>query len=206
VERKRVVACGNRCVRRENGCAPDLLQGGFERPPLLTQVADSLQGRESGVAFIQVEHARLGTNRFKSANASDSKQNLLLNPGFAVAAVEARRQVAVPWRVLLEIGIEQVEADPAETHAPHGHQHRAIAQRNRCHTRAAFGCQRRLDGNVGPVQLLVNLPLPSVGRDLLMEVALRIHESDADERHAEVACFLTVVPREHAKPASINGQ
>src|SRR5262245_47292570 len=153
-----------------------------------------------------MEHARLGTNRFKSANTSDSKQDLLLNPRFAVAAVEARRQVAVPRRVLLEIGIEQVEADPPETYAPHGHQHGAAAQRNRCHTWTAFRCQRGLDGNVGPAQLLVNLPLPSVGRNLLMEVALRIHESNADERHAEVACFLTVIPREHAKPASINGQ
>ena len=39
-----------------------------------------------------------------------------------------------------------------------------------------------------------------------MEVALRIHESDADERHAQVACFLAVIAREDAKPAGINGQ
>ena len=126
-------------MRRENGCAPYLLQGGLEGPPLLTQVADSLEGRESGMAFVQVEHARLGTNGFERANASDSKQDLLLKARFAVTAIETRRQVAVPRRVLLEIGIEQVERDPAEMYAPHGHQHRAAAKRNRRHTWTAFG-------------------------------------------------------------------
>ena len=39
-----------------------------------------------------------------------------------------------------------------------------------------------------------------------MEVALRIHEADADERHAEVAGFLTVVAGEHAEAARIDRQ
>ena len=39
-----------------------------------------------------------------------------------------------------------------------------------------------------------------------MEIALRIHEADADERHAEVARFLAVIARQHAEAAGIDRQ
>ena len=61
-------------------------------------------------------------------------------------------------------------------------------------------------GALGPIQLLVDLLLPAVGRQALMEVALRIHEADADERHAEVARFLAVIARQHAEAAGIDRQ
>ena len=39
-----------------------------------------------------------------------------------------------------------------------------------------------------------------------MEVALRVHEADADERHAEVARLLAVIAGEHAEAAGVNRQ
>ncbi len=48
--------------------------------------------------------------------------------------------------------------------------------------------------------------LPALGRDVLVEVALRVHEADADERHAEVARLLAVVAGEHAQPAGVDRQ
>ena len=39
-----------------------------------------------------------------------------------------------------------------------------------------------------------------------MEIALRIHEADADERHAEVARFLAVIARQHAEAAGVDRQ
>ena len=42
--------------------------------------------------------------------------------------------------------------------------------------------------------------------EVLVEVALRIHEADADERHAEVARFLAVIAGEHAEAARVDGQ
>jgi hypothetical protein len=41
---------------------------------------------------------------------------------------------------------------------------------------------------------------------VLVKVALRIHEADADERHAEVARLLAVIAGEHAEAARINRQ
>ena len=64
-------------------------------------------------------------------------------------------------------------------------------------------------GSIGrgrPVQLLVDLLLPAVGRQALVEVALRIHEADADQRHAEVARFLAVIAGQHAEAAGVDRQ
>src|SRR5205823_8291069 len=72
--------------------------------------------------------------------------------------------------------------------------------------RFAVGRQRRLDWRVVPVEPLVALFLPPFGRHVLMEVALRVHEPDADQRHAEVARFLAVIACEDAEAARVDRQ
>ena len=62
------------------------------------------------------------------------------------------------------------------------------------------------DRRVGPVEPLVHFLLPAVVRYTLVEIALRIHEADADERQAEIARFLAVITREHAETAGIDRQ
>ena len=74
------------------------------------------------------------------------------------------------------------------------------------HARLAVGRQRRLDGGVRPVEPLVALLLPAFGGNVLVEVALRVHEPDADERHAEVAGLLAVIAGQHAETARVNRQ
>ncbi len=62
------------------------------------------------------------------------------------------------------------------------------------------------DGRGRPVDPFVHFLLPPVGRDSLAEISLRVHEADADERHAEVARLLAVVAGEHAQAACVNRQ
>ena len=206
VKRKRVVAGRHRRVRREDRGLPDLLERVVERRPLLDQVADPLQHDEAGVAFVQMKDPRRHAERLQRPDAADAEDDLLLDARLAIAAVQARRQLAVPGRVLFEIGVEQIQLHAAEAHAPDRHQHRAIAERHRGDARLAVRRQRRLDRRVGPVQPLVALFLPAFGGDVLVEVALRIHEPDADERHAEVARFLAVIAGEHAETAGVDRQ
>ena len=89
---------------------------------------------------------------------------------------------------------------------PHRRQHRSIAERHRRHARPAVTGRRRLDRCVRPVEVLVALLLPAVCRNALVEVALRIHEPDADQRHAEVRRFLAVIAGQHAKTAGVDRQ
>ncbi len=205
-ERERVVAGGDRRVRREHRRPPHLLQRVVEAPAALAQVADALQHDERGVAFVEVVDRRLMTDRLEHADAADAEDDLLLDARLAVAAVEPRRQLAIPRRVFFEVRVEQIQLHAADAHAPHRHEHGAIAERHRGDRRLAVGSHGRLDRRFMPVQLLVDLLLPPVGRQPLMEVALRIHEADADQRHAEVAGLLAVIAGEHAEAAGIDRQ
>ena len=83
---------------------------------------------------------------------------------------------------------------------------RAIAERHGGDARLAFGRERRFDRGVGPVEPLVDFLLPSIRGDALMKVSLRVHEADADERHAEVARFLAVIAGQDAEAARIDRQ
>ena len=68
------------------------------------------------------------------------------------------------------------------------------------------GRQRGLDRRLGPRQPLVALLLPAVVGHPLVEVALRVHEADADERHAQVARLLAVIAGQHAEAAGVDRQ
>ena len=139
-------------------------------------------------------------------HAAEAEHDLLLQPRLLAAAVEPRRQLAIPRGVLLEVGVEQQQPHAAEPHFPHLHEHRSRAERHEHDARLVVERPRVRDRRVGPVELLVDFLLPAVGRDPLAEVALRIHEADADERHAEVARFLAVIAGEHAEAAGIDRQ
>ena len=128
IERKRVVAGGHRCVRREHGGFADFLERRFEARAVLDEVADALQHDESGVSFVQMEHARLDAERLQHANAADAENDFLLDARFAITAVQTRGQLAVPRGVFLEIGVEQIQRDAAEPDPPHRDEH-ACARR-----------------------------------------------------------------------------
>jgi hypothetical protein len=82
--------------------------------PLLEQFADALQHDERRVSLVEVPHGRRRSPaRAGHADAADAEDDLLLDARLPVAAVEARRQVAIPRRVLLEVRVEQ-----EQLHAP----------------------------------------------------------------------------------------
>jgi hypothetical protein len=72
--------------------------------------------------------------------------------------------------------------------------------------RVPLGIEHRADRQAEQVVDRVLLLLPAVGGERLVEVALRVHETDADERHAEVAGLLAVIAREHAQAAGVDRQ
>ena len=206
LEREGVVAGGHRGVGREHGGAAHQRDGLVERAPLLDLLADPLHHHEGGVPLVEVPDGRLDAHRAQHADAADAEDDLLLDAGLAVAAVQPGRQLPIPGRVLVEVGVEQVEADVADPDPPDGRQDRAIAERHRGDTRLAVGRDRRLDRGVGPVDPFVVLLLPAVVVHALVEVALRVHEADADQRHAEVAGLLAVIAGQHAEAAGVDRQ
>ncbi len=206
MKRERVVSRGHRRMRREHRGPPHFFQCVVERRALFDELADALQGDKRRMSLVQVPHGGFDAKRPQHAYAADAEDDLLLDACFAVAAVKPGGQLAIPRRVLLEIGVEQKQADPADAQPPNRREHGAIAERHRNHRRLTGPRDRRRNWRVGPVETLVMLLLPAVGGQPLMEVALRVHEPDADERHSKVARFLAVIAREHAKAAGVDRQ
>jgi hypothetical protein len=56
-----------------------------------------------------------------------------------------------------------------------------------------------------PIQALIDLLLPTFRRYMLVEIALRIHESYAHERYPKVTRFLAIVAGKNAQAAGIDG-
>ena len=73
---------------------------------------------ERRVALVEVPDGRLDAHRLQRAHAAQAEDDFLLDAGFLVAAVEARRQLAVPRRVLLAVRVEQEQLDVAGPHQP----------------------------------------------------------------------------------------
>src|SRR5206468_12057535 len=129
----------------------------------LGQIANSLQHDERGVALVEMKHRRVGAERLERANAADAENDFLLDARLAIAAVQPRGQLAVPWRVLFEIRVEEIQLDAPDPDTPHGDEHRAFAERHGGDARLAVGGYCRLDRRVSPVEPLVALFLPAFG-------------------------------------------
>ena len=145
VKRKRIVPGRDRRVRREHRGAANFVERLLEARAGLAQIADPLQDDERGVPFVEVIDRGRVAHRLQHADAADAEDDFLLHARLAIAAVETRRQLAIPRRVLLEIGVEQVQHDASDADAPDRDEHRSIAERHRRDARLAVRRDRRLD-------------------------------------------------------------
>ena len=204
LEGERVMAGWYRSVRREDRRGAYLLERRVERRALLDSIPDALQRHEGRMPLVQVPHRRLDAHGTQCAHAAKTEDNLLLEPHILVAAVEPRRELPVPRRVFFEVGVQQEQPDLADPDLPHLRLDRPVAERDLDDARAAAGRDRRPDRGVVPVDALVCLFLPAFRGDLLVEVTLRVHEPDADERQPEVAGFLAEVACEHAQTPGVD--
>ncbi|CAM5270181.1 hypothetical protein SANTM175S_02493 [Streptomyces antimycoticus] len=114
---------GHGGVGGEDGPGPHRLMGGVEAGAAGDQFADALQALESGVALVGVEHLGFGVAgepavRAQGADAADAQQHLLEQPVLAAAAVEPVGDLALAVAVLLHIGVEQQQWDPAHLGLP----------------------------------------------------------------------------------------
>ena len=183
-----------------------LLEGGCKTLAALEQFAHPLEDYEGGMTFVQVPSLGLETERAQSTDSPDAQNNFLPKSYLAIAAIESRRQLSFRGCVFLQIRIQQVKLYTTYLHAPDGDHHHTAANRHSDETRLPFGAQLASERSVMPIELLVYLLLPAIPRQVLMEVTLRVHKSDTDERYAQVTRFLAVITCQHTQPTRIDGE
>ena len=91
--------------------------------PVRGVLPDPLQPEEPGVPLVGVEHLRLGVpgqraERPHRADAADAEQQFLAQPVIAAAAVQPVGDLAQRRLVLLHVGVQQQQRDPAHLGHP----------------------------------------------------------------------------------------
>ena len=71
------------------------------------------------MALVGVEDLGVDAEGVEGADAADAEQDLLAQPVLGLAAVEPVGDVAQVGRVLVDVGVEEVERHPADLGLPH---------------------------------------------------------------------------------------
>ncbi len=213
VDREPVDAGRHRGVRGEHGAGAHRGQRLVEVQALaVDQLADALQAEEPGVALVGVEHLGPGVagqlaERAHRPHPADAGQDLLADAVVLVAAVEPVGDPAQVLVVVLHVGVQQQQRDPADLGPPDpGAQHPAAGHGHVHQDRRARGLGEQFQRQAPGVEHRVVLDLPAVQRQRLAEVAGAVEQADADQRHAQVGGGLEVVAGEHAKATRVVGQ
>ena len=88
--------------------------------------------------------------------------------------------------VFFDIGVHEVEGNSTEIHAPDNDENIQAADIEFDEKPPFMIWARRFDGGFVAIQQLVNVFLPSIRLDSLMEVALWIYKSDTYKWYAQV--------------------
>jgi hypothetical protein len=123
-----------------------------------------------------------------------------------VAAVEAGRQGLVVRAVGVVAGVEEQQPAAARLDLPEAQEDVAVGQLDAEAELLAAGSQHGIGGQLGAGDGLVEVLLPAVLVDELVDVALVVEEAHAHHGRAQVAHALQVVAREHAQAAGVDGQ
>ncbi len=197
ITREPVDAGGHRRVRREQAAGAHRLDRLVEAQPSVDPFPDPFESEEAGMAFVGVEHLRMNVERSQCPHAADAEDDLLAQTMLFVAAVEPVGDGDGLRRVRWHVRVEQVQPDPADVGAPHSHRHGNVGEVD-----DDFDAGWMQPECVG-IDALVALLLPAVVVEELMEVALGVEQTDADERNAEIGRRLQVVAGEHAEAAGV---
>ena len=125
VHREPVDARGHRRVGGEHRARAHHGQRGVEvQSAVGDEFADALDAEEPGVPLVHVEHLRLrqpldGGERADRPHPADTRQDLLLDAVFLVAAVEPVGHAAQVVLVLRDVGIQEQQRNSTDLRDPH---------------------------------------------------------------------------------------
>ena len=145
------------------------------------------------MAFIEMIDAGSDSHRPQGSNAPDAHYQLLPRSGAVVAAVKARGQLAVFGAVAVDVAIQQIQVHAADPHQPNLGKQAACPRLQFHGDRLAVGSAGRLQRKVFHLGVEVFLGLPTVGIEMLLEIALIVEQPYGYQRHAQPAGTLDMI-------------
>jgi hypothetical protein len=169
-------------------------------------LAQQRDREQRGVPLVEVVRADvlgLVVERAQQRHAADAEHRLLPQPVGVVAAVQVVGERPVLRTVLREVGVEQVDRQrvvvvPAHRVAPRGNRDGVAVDLD------PGPRLDRLEHRLGRPRGVL-LRLRARGVEVLPEVALAVHEGDADERQPQIGRRAQRVARQHAEPPGVGG-
>ena len=156
------------------------------------------------MALVAVVDGRLQAQGFEQTDAAHAEEHLLLDAHLAVASIESAGDATVLGRVLLDVGVQEVEPYPTHADTPRLGVDRA-AREGDAHLDpvaifVVYGLQRQLR------ELLRDVLGPLLARngDFLGKIAVTIQQADAHHVGVRVRSLLHVVASQDAKTARID--
>ena len=204
--REDVEARRHRRVGREDRDPPHVLDRLVERPARLDPLVQEREEDKGRVALVEVDGGELDAELGQHPPPADPEHDLLPEPAFAVPRVEPARDHPVLGRVLGVVRVEEIERDAPDIDPPDIDGDRRVDERHPDDERLPVGPGHAGDRRGFAVQPLDDVLLPAVGEEVLVQVSLRVHEPDRDERDVEVGALLEVVAREEPEAAGVERQ
>ncbi len=153
------------------------------------------------MALVGVEHLGVDAEGLERPHTTHAEQDLLPQSVLDVTTVEAVGDGAHLLGVLVDVGVQQVQGNPAHVGPPDPGDDLGVAQLDLHADVVALRDRHRIR-----VEVRVGLLLPAVAVERLSEVAVSVEEPDPRERHPQVARGLQVVTGEHAKSTGVLGE
>ena len=182
-----VVAGRDRCVRREDDARRGGDTGLVEAQPMTRhQRSDPGEGDERGMTFVQVHDGRLRPERGERAIAGEREDDVLEQPGFGIARVQASPDRPIGGRVARDVGVEEQEPRTPDARLPDAYPDRPVRQRGGDDDREPepIACERH--GQVARRDRFPGLVLAAVGVQPLVR-CLAVSQSDPDGRDTQRA-------------------
>ena len=194
-------------MRSKQGGGSHQLKRDVEVEVVLVDVdTQTLQTAESGMALVAVEDGRLHAHGFEQADATHAEEHLLLDAHLAVAAIKSARDATVLGRVLLDVGIQEIESYPTHVDTPCLGIDRATGESDAHLHPFALVVEHRLQGQLRELLRDVFGTLLAGDGDLLCEVAVTIQQTDAHHVGVRVGGLLHIVACQDAQTAGIDLQ
>ncbi len=170
-----IVAGGHRRVRREDDFRRYARHGVVKPDPLfLHPIANRLEDGEGAVSFVQMKNARRDAHCRQRAETADSQQHLLPDAQAGVAAVQARRKLAVLGGIAFDVGIEQEQIATPDFQAPDDRANCAVAHLDLNADWLALGPDGRFERQPADFGREVRFLLPAIRIEVLSKISLPV--------------------------------
>ena len=149
----------------------------------------------------------LNTQLVQQQDTTDTQQILLLDTVLPIATIKLVGDATIPFRVLVEVGIEQVKLNSTNVYLPYASiNNQIIVVRHFEHHVGTISILHLLDRELVEVLSLVVSLLAAIGRKGLCEITVAIEEAYSAEIDIRIRCLLNVVTSQNTETAGIDLQ